>query len=102
MSDGPNYERLFRECKCLNWETHSKTIVDYLRFTTGEGEDGSPYLAHYLPMLPADVAAEFVKKPKKAEKVVEAPVEEKVADTPITETVVTEVPKKKGRPAKKF
>lgn len=96
MADGPNYEALFRGCKCLNGNSDLPMIVKWLRFTADEGGGVSPYLAHYLPMLPADVAAEFTG--------VEVKVEEKVAEKAITETVVIETieaPKKKAGRLKK-
>lgn len=63
--------------------------------------DQLAYYKQFSDFYGVDVEVKVVKEPKKEEvKVVEEKVEEKIADQPVTETVVTEVPKKKGRPSK--
>lgn len=66
--DGPDYYTLFIQMKCLTVPTNTKDIVRYLRFF--KDQDGyEMYLKHYLRMLPADVAAEFIEKEVTAEPV---------------------------------
>lgn len=98
MPDGPNYEALFKGMKCLLGTNAEdvKHIVRWLRFFQGQ-EGYEMYADHYLPLLPADVAAEF--KPK-AKKVVIEPVVEVVVEES-TEEVVSIQPPKRGRPSKK-
>lgn len=73
-----------------------KHIVRWLRFFQGQ-EGYEMYADHYLPLLPADVAAEF--KPK-AKKIVIEPVMEEVTVITEVETPSISAPKKRGRPSK--
>ncbi len=94
MPDGPDYETVFKRMQCLHGGNPEdvRIIVRYLRFFKGQGGyDG--YLAHYLPMLSADVAAEFT----------EDTVEPVIATETVvvtTEEIPKPTPKKRGRPAK--
>lgn len=101
MPDGPNYEKVFTDMKVFNGKNPEdvKHIVRFLHFFNGT-DAFELYAKHYLPMLSPEIAAQFAKeeeKPSVEQKIVE-PVEEKTAEKPINVTVVTEVPKKKGRP----
>ena len=58
MTDGPNFEQLFKNCQCLNAEANLKYIVNYLRFYKNDGAYQS-YLTHYLPMLAKPEYAEY-------------------------------------------
>lgn len=97
-TDGPNYEAVFRGMKCLHGGNAEdvKIIVRFLRFFQGQ-EGYEVYLAHYLPMLPADVAAEFKPKEVKKAVVTETTVTEIEAQPSpaVTETVSISTPKKK-------
>lgn len=59
MSDGPNILALFTEMKCLNGQSNAKEIVQYLRFFKDQTYYPT-YLRHYVPMLPAELAKEFL------------------------------------------
>lgn len=51
MADGPSFEPLFRDMRCLNAESNLPEIVKYLRFTKDEEAGYQSFLNHYLPML---------------------------------------------------
>lgn len=91
MSEGPNYEALFRKMQCLTGKNPEdcKTIVRYLRFFQGTDEYQA-FFDHYVPQLPAAMAKEFLPVTSTAETEVEAK-----ADEP---TITS--PKKKGRSPK--
>lgn len=76
QQDGPDFYNLFIRMSCLTVPTNLKEIVRYLRFF--RDQDGyDQYLKHYLPMLPAEYAAEFIEKEIEPEVTTfEVPVEE--------------------------
>jgi hypothetical protein len=88
--DGPNFEKLFTEMRCLNGSNagDASIIVRYLRFYKGT-EGYERYVAHYLPQLPEELAKEF----KPVTETVETEVEAKPTEEKVTETVVAEVKK---------
>lgn len=92
MPDGPNYEQVFTKMQVFHGKNPEdvRHIVRYLRFF--RGQDGyEMYAKHYIPMLPPEIAKEFLTPENEPLK----------NENPITMTVQTEVPKKKaGRPKK--
>lgn len=81
MSDGPNFEALFKGMQCLHGTNAEdvKIIVRWLRFFQGQ-EGYEKYANHYLPMLPKEAAAEFMPKAEKKEEPIE--VESKPVTSP--------------------
>lgn len=92
--DGPNFEEVFRRMQCLHGGNAEdvKIIVRYLRFFRDQ-EGYETYLKHYLPMLPEEIAKEFVevKELPKAEDVIPEPVVAVVEETVVEETAVGEI-----------
>lgn len=110
--DGPDYEALFTKMQSLHGGNAEdvKIIVRYLRFYRDQG-GFETYAAHYLPMLPPDVAAEFTKAktlPATKIEVKEEPKKEetkhvKHEEKPVTKSTIGEItvkpePKKKHSP----
>lgn len=98
MQDGPNYEQVFTKMQVFHGGNPEdvKHIVRYLRFFRGQ-DCYEMYAKHYIPMLPSEIAIEFIVPDPEQD----ATKEQKIAEKPITMTVQTEVPKKKaGRPKK--